>query len=229
MKAIASNGVEIQTGDAVLVRDGKNTTWSYCHFSHKKDDGSYFPYCTSFTDSIYCIPYKGNEDLVGTTNNFIKPKVYTSYIENQREWVNKNNIKVGSKVKIIKKANSEEDGWGAYWNSFMDDSVNEIGVVTTINDKSNNNIGIQVYLENKDNYYFYPYFVLEKVEDKNKNEFRFGAKVKAKLGLKTVTGILIGCRNKDKWDYTYRVAINEVSNKDYIGETYWVSKIEYLE
>lgn len=228
MKAIASNGVEIQTGDAVLVRDSEHEVWSYCHFSHKKDD-NYLPYCTSFTDSMYCIPYEGNEDLVGTTNNFIKPKVYTSYIENQREWIKKNNIKVGSKVKIIKKANSEENGWGAYWNSFMDDSINEVGIVTTIDDKSNNNIGIQVYLENKDNYYFYPYFVLEKVEDKNKNKFRFGARVKAELGLRTITGILIGCHNKEKWNCTYRVAINESSKPEYIGEIYWCSKIEYLD
>ena len=224
MKAIASNGVEIQTGDAVLVRDSEHGVWSYCHFSHKKDD-NYLPYCTSFTDSMYCIPYEGNEDLVGTTNNFIKPKVYTSYIENQREWIKKNNIKVGSKVKIIKKADSEENGWGAYWNSFMDDSINEVGIVTTIDDKSNNNIGIQVYLENKDNYYFYPYFVLEKVENKNKNEFKFGARVKAEIDFITITGILIGyC----KWDNTYRIAVND-ADENYIGDTYWCSKIEYLD
>lgn len=226
MKAIASNGIEIHTGDAVLVRDSEHGVWSYCHFSHKKDD-NYLPYCTSFTDSMYCIPYEGNEDLVGTTNNFIKPKVYTSYIENQRKWVNKNNIKVGSKVKIIKKANSEEGGWGAYWNSFMNDSVNKTGIVTMINDNTFSNIGIQVYLENKDSYYFYPYFVLEKVEDKN--EFRFGAKVKAELGIRTITGILIGYRNKENWNYCYRIAINESSKPDYVGETYWCSKIEYLD
>lgn len=226
MKAIASNGIEIHTGDAVLVRDSEYEVWSYCHFSHKKDD-SYFPYCTSFTDSMYCIPYNGNEELVGTTNNFIKPKVYTSYIENQRKWINKNNIKVGSKVKIIKKANSEEGGWGAYWNSFMDDSVNKVGIVTMISDNEFNNTGIQVYLENKGSYYFYPYFVLEKVEDKN--EFRFGARVKAELGIRTITGILVGCRSKEKWDHCYRVAINESSEPDYIGEVYWCSKIEYLD
>lgn len=227
MKAIASNSVEIKTGDAVLVRDSEHGVWSYCHFSHKKDD-NYFPYCTSFTDSMYCIPYEGNEDLVGTTNNFIKPKVYnTTYIENQRKWVNENNIKVGSKVKIIKKADSEECGWGAYWNSFMDDSINEIGTITMISDDGFINIGIQVYLENEGNYYFYPYFVLEKVKDKN--EFRFGARVKAEIGLKTITGILIGCHNKEKWDYCYKVAINESNEPNCIGKVYWCSKIEYLD
>ena len=30
-------------------------------------------------------------------------------------------------------------------------------------------------------------------------EFRFGAKVKAQLRGETITGILIGCRNKEKW------------------------------
>ena len=62
-------------------------------------------------------------------------------------------------------------------------------------------------------------------------EFKFGAKVKAQLRGETITGILIGCRDKEKWYDTYRIAINECNNddNDYIGETYWVSEIKYLE
>ena len=73
MKAIASNGVEIKTGDEVLVRDDKNQNWKYCHFSHKDDDDTNCPYYSSYMCSTYCIPYKGNEDLVGTTKNFNEP------------------------------------------------------------------------------------------------------------------------------------------------------------
>lgn len=134
MKAIASNGVEIKTGDEVLVRDSTNSKWLYCLFSHTNKNEER-KYATSFTTCKYCIPYKGNESLVGTTKNFNEPF-----------------------------------------------------------------------------------------------EFKFGAKVKAQLRGETITGILIGCRNKEKWYDTYRVAINECNddNNDYIGETYWVSEIKYL-
>ena len=214
MKAIASNGVEIYTGDAVLVRDGKNTAWSYCHFSHKKDD-SYFPYCTSFTDSMYCIPYRGNEDLVGTTNDFVVPKSVI-YAKKQKQWIKNHNIKVGDKVRIIRKTNPRENGWEIHWISSMDDTVKKIGIITKIN-----NWGIKISVENTIGLW-YPYHVLKKVEDKN--EFRFGARVKAELDFITVTGILIGyC----KWDNTYRVAVNDTDD-NYIGNTYWCSRIEYL-
>lgn len=219
MKAIASNGVEIHTGDTVLVRDGKNTTWSYCHFSHKKDD-SYFPYCTSFTDSMYCIPYKGNEDLVGTTNDFIVPKSII-YTEKQKQWIKKHNIKVGDKVRIIRKTDPQENGWEISWESAMNNTIKKIGIITKISNR-----GIKISVENAIEWW-YPYHVLEKVEDKN--EFRFGAKVKAELGIRTITGILIGYRNKEKWNYCYRVAINESNDPDCVGEAYWCSRIEYLD
>ena len=72
MKAIASNGVEIKTGDEVLVRDSTNGSWLYCLFSHVNKNEE-LKYATSFTTCKYCIPYKGNEDLVGTTKNFNEP------------------------------------------------------------------------------------------------------------------------------------------------------------
>lgn len=215
MKTIASNGVEIQTGDAVLVRDGKNTTWSYCHFSHKKDD-SYFPYCTSFADSMYCIPYKGNEDLVGTTNDFIVPKSII-YTEKQKQWIKNHNIKVGDKVRIIRKADPQENGWEIPWESAMNNTIKKIGIITKISNR-----GIKISIENTIDWW-YPYHVLEKIEDKN--EFRFGARVKAELDFITITGILIGyC----KLDNTYHIATN-IEDNNYIGNTYWCSKIEYLD
>ena len=216
MKAIASNGVEIQTGDAVLVRDGKNTTWSYCHFSHKKND-SYFPYCTSFTDSMYCIPYKGNEDLTGTTNDFVAPKKNFTYTEKQQKWIKRHNIKVGDKVRIIRKTNPQENGWEIRWAFSMNNTIKKIGIITEIN-----NQGIKISVENVVSWW-YPYHVLEKIEDKNK--FRFGARVKAKFDFITITGILIGyC----KLDNTYRIA-TDIEDDNYIGNTYWCSKIEYLD
>ena len=54
--------------DKVLVRDNKNSAWNCSLFSFYKDD-CLSPY--SCIDSSYrnCIPYEGNEHLLGTTNS----------------------------------------------------------------------------------------------------------------------------------------------------------------
>ena len=92
MKAIASNGVEINTGDPVLIRDASNEDWRYTYFSHKVNTSDW-PYVSSYTGSIQCIPYKGNEHLVGTN------KDYRSYKEKQKQWIKENNIEVVEEVK----------------------------------------------------------------------------------------------------------------------------------
>lgn len=69
MKAIASNGMEINTGDAILVRNNTNECWTYAHFSHY--DKSYcYPFLTVLGAFNFCIPYKGNEHLVGTASSY---------------------------------------------------------------------------------------------------------------------------------------------------------------
>ena len=95
MKAIASNGVEINTGDPVLIRDINNENWRYAHFSHKIDDTK-FSYVSSYGTTMYCIPYKGNEHLVGTN------KDYKSYKD-------KFEFRFGAKVKGVHD-NSEIEG-----------------------------------------------------------------------------------------------------------------------
>lgn len=94
MKAIASDGTEINTGDAVLIRDDICENWRYAHFSHieKYKD---FSYICSYSCCRYCIPYKGNEHLVGTSTNILKlcPK-----------------FKFGAKVRIIDTNNNTIEG-----------------------------------------------------------------------------------------------------------------------
>lgn len=51
----------------ILVRDYDNDIWRAALFSHKEGDR----FMTTGTYFDQCIPYEGNEDLVGTTN---KPK-----------------------------------------------------------------------------------------------------------------------------------------------------------
>lgn len=226
MKATASNGVEIKTGDAVLVRDYKDQDWRYCHFSHIDKDDKNFPYCTSYMGSTFCIPYAGNEHLVGTRNNFVMPKKKFSYKEKQDNWIKRHDIKVGDKVKIRKKAKSEENGWETAWVDSMDKAVGKIGSITMIDNSTTGNVGIRVDVEGCGGYW-YPYFVLAKVADGF--EFKFGAKVKGTGAVDPHnngrTGILINYDGDDP-DYKYRVAFQTGSTS---GETAWYSKIEYLD
>ena len=53
--------------EKVLVRDSYNDMWRASFFSHiKEDDGRYVTTCCTWK---FCIPYIGNESLVGTTKD----------------------------------------------------------------------------------------------------------------------------------------------------------------
>ena len=52
--------------DKVLVRDSKSSEWRANLFSHKNVNE---PYCCVYASWNYCIPYEGNEHLLGTKNN----------------------------------------------------------------------------------------------------------------------------------------------------------------
>lgn len=57
--------------DKVLVRNYDNTVWFANYFSHYKDNNGYHYACID--DSyIFCIPYEGNEHLLGTTDPYTK-------------------------------------------------------------------------------------------------------------------------------------------------------------
>lgn len=53
--------------DRVLVRDEEREPWRATLFSNYNDNISY-PYYTINGPYVQCIPYEGNEDLVGTKN-----------------------------------------------------------------------------------------------------------------------------------------------------------------
>lgn len=56
----------------ILVRDSENEEWVATFFSHYNDEGSE----VAINDAHwkYCIPYEGNEDLVGTNRSKWEPK-----------------------------------------------------------------------------------------------------------------------------------------------------------
>lgn len=55
--------------DKVLVRDVDEQTWCANYFSHYKKDPDY-PYVCINGSYRYCIPYEGNEHLLGTTDSY---------------------------------------------------------------------------------------------------------------------------------------------------------------
>ena len=82
-----------------------------------------------------------------------------SYEERQAEC----GLKVGDKVKILRKVADYEDGWGNTWNKEgMNDFVGRIGKIVGEHPCA----GFQVFCEGLKGLYRYPYFVLEKVEEK---------------------------------------------------------------
>lgn len=59
--------------DKVLVRDKEDEQWRAGIFSHiTTEDGNVFPFITTSSCFKMCIPYEGNEDLVGTNKSPFK-------------------------------------------------------------------------------------------------------------------------------------------------------------
>ena len=61
---------ELKPFDKVLVRNDLNEKWSVSLFSYYDKEDKDFPYiCLNSNYYHYCIPYEGNEYLLGTNNN----------------------------------------------------------------------------------------------------------------------------------------------------------------
>ena len=56
--------------DKVLVRDHEEKEWYANCFSHYRGNDKNFPYACLGNDFRYCIPYEGNEHLLGTTDPY---------------------------------------------------------------------------------------------------------------------------------------------------------------
>jgi hypothetical protein len=80
-------------------------------------------------------------------------------------------IKVGDKVRVLRKAKSFEMGWDTIWVSFMDEYIGSIGKVLGSLDIH----GLKVGFDDGSEYAF-PFFVLEKVE-KYKTKIRIDGNI----------------------------------------------------
>lgn len=58
--------------DKVLVRDAEGLEWYANYFSHYREYDQGYPYACMGVYYRYCIPYEGNEHLLGTTDPYTK-------------------------------------------------------------------------------------------------------------------------------------------------------------
>lgn len=61
---------EFKAFDKVLVRDAEGLEWYANYFSHYRGKDKDFPYACFGNNFRYCIPYEGNEHLLGTTDPY---------------------------------------------------------------------------------------------------------------------------------------------------------------
>lgn len=97
-------------------------------------------------------------------SHFLIRKKEPSYEDRQAEWIADNEIKRGDRVRVTRKADSHEQGWGNAWTQNMDEAVGKVGTVCHLS-ASFGDTGIEVNVP-ESGYSLYPYFVLEKVEQK---------------------------------------------------------------
>ena len=95
-----SYGLKVKTGDPVLMREDVASTWLYSVFSHKysREDVPY-PYYGAGILAEFCIPYVGNERLVGTTDDYKAPEEPTKPM-----------FVFGAKVKAMLSSGEEMEG-----------------------------------------------------------------------------------------------------------------------
>jgi hypothetical protein len=85
---------------------------------------------------------------------------WKEYVERQKEWIKKHNLKKGDKVKVLRRANDHEKGWGCGWIPSMDETI---GKEITIYNFGQRNNGLA--LECSDCVCrLYPFFVLDPVK-----------------------------------------------------------------
>lgn len=74
MEAKASNGVYIETGDIVLIRDDNTDRWvSSVFVSYDNNDDNEYKYYTVLNYKFkQCIPFIGNESLINTTEPYTR-------------------------------------------------------------------------------------------------------------------------------------------------------------
>jgi len=98
-------------------------------------------------------------------------------------------IEVGDTVKVLRKAQGHELGWDNTWTNAMDAFIDKICVVKYIG-----NSGIHGYNQELDNWYLFPFFVLELVKKAPKLPAPIRISPQYKAEFKEDGSIAVGCQ-----------------------------------
>ena len=126
-----------------------------------------------------------------------------SYKERQAEWVKKHDVKVGDRVRLIRAASDEEDAWPNVWPCTADGWIGKILRVKDIG-----NLNIMCYNPDADDWFCFPYFVLEKVMEHKDKEWEVS------YGLKVKTGDPVLMRDDATSTWRYSVFSHKHSGED---------------
>ena len=66
---------EFKPFDKILVRDNSQQMWKIDFFEQYSKDENY-PYCGLIYSHKYCVPYEGNEHLLGTCDSALPPEEF---------------------------------------------------------------------------------------------------------------------------------------------------------
>lgn len=100
------------------MRDDVTSTWRYSVFSHKHSrEGVPYPYYSAGIIAAICIPYVGNEHLVGTTDDYKAPEEPT-----------KPKFIFGAKAKAMLSSGEEMEGILIGFDNEDDDTPFEVAV-----------------------------------------------------------------------------------------------------
>ena len=126
-----------------------------------------------------------------------------SYEDRQAKWVKENGIKIGDHVRLIRAASSGEDAWPNVWPCTADGWIGKILRVKDIGD-----LNIMCYNPDEDDWFNFPYFVLEKVVEHKDKEWEVS------YGLKVKTGDPVLMRDNELRQWSYSVFSHKRSSED---------------
>jgi hypothetical protein len=165
----------------------------YCIWNEDKD-GMWWTDCDQFSDGTPTEnSFGGNRSEMEKTTRIVEkiwddagheeepedpdfyPAPEPTYAERQAQWVKENNVKAGTKVRVIRTFTSGEDGCNI---PFTPVKGTFIGDDCTVDAVREHDARITVRSKQKDDWWYFPYFVLEVIKEptyrpfKNAEEFK---------------------------------------------------------
>jgi len=110
------------------------------------------------------------------------------YAKAHDAWLEMTGLKKGDRVRVLRSAKDNEHGWGWHWTSQKEKCVGEVFEVVNVDERDytdGKRVGCVLSNDN-----FYPFFILEVVEQKKEEPSLKGAEVEVKVNGQTYKAII---------------------------------------